>query len=491
VPKAVGTIGTMSISYNPGQTPALSSIARQAFWTVDEAAMVMRCSARTLRTELSRGTVLGIKIGGKWRVPASQLGVHLVPFAMYQKWFDRTSEAESSYASDRTEPTEPPELLDLPGTLLQAHAIPAPQPAQPTLRLRLLGRPQIYIDDVRLVELERSNRRSELLYLLALHREGLSGSELGNMLNAANHRYEDDALDPHYLRTLVWGVRDQARKKSGWAGIVESALRHGRGAQRYMLPENTTCDLWEFQGKLDRADALSATVTGWEATGKSLSEKTIRGPFSDTEQLVQIHSRTLSQEEDLTLAATIREEALRLYRGDFCDGSANGCIAEAGRVIEGRFISSAIEQGDYWRWATCRTQEANKSYFPSIKALSDVMQAGAELLPAEVRLSANPNRLAPDIGVLSPQRHPHVRAAWRAALLHYEHVLDLDPYYEDACICAMECYAALGNMRGMHSRFTKYRGLLRKDLQQEPGNRIVRALEVFGKKSDLGLAPAT
>jgi hypothetical protein len=479
----ISAVSTLDSAYIASQTPALSSITRQAFWTATEAALVMQCSARTLRTELSRGIVKGIKIGGKWRVPASQFGVHLMPFVVYETAASKASEVESDRSSAYV---EIPNILETPKTPLEAHAIPPPQPAQPTLRLNLLGRPQIFIDDVRLVELERSNRRSELLYLLALHRDGLSGAQLGHMLNATNQKHEDESLDPHYVRTLVWGVRDHTRKKCGWDGVVTSAVQHGRGAQRYTLPANTTCDLWEFQEKLNRADALTANVARLMESSKSLLTRTLPLLTSEVGQYTQNAMYTPTQAEVLALAATLRDEALRLYRGDLCDGSANGCLAEAARVIQGRFISSAIEQGDYWRWAACRTQEANKSYFSSIKVLSEVMQAGAELFPAEVRLFANL-----DTGALSAQRHPYVRAAWREALHNYERILEVDPYYEDACVCAMECYAALGNMRGMHSRFTTYRELLRKDLQQEPGNRIVHAFEVLENRSAPGLALAT
>jgi hypothetical protein len=429
-----------------------------------------------VRTELSRGTILGIKIGGKWRIPASQFGVPIAPFVVHEKSSGRTSEVESLHAPNHVEP------LGLPEALPPAHAIPPPQPAQPTLRIKLLGRPQIFIDDVRLDELERSSRRSELLYLLALHRDGLSGAQLGNRLNAAKHRYEDDNLDPRYVRTLVWGVRDQARKKCRWDGVVESAVRHGRGPQRYMLPENTICDLWEFQEKLNRADALTATVTATvsrlSASGKRLPGKTIPQLFSEFEQLLQTMqtpAHTLSQEEVLALAATIREEALRLYRGDFCDGSANGCLADAARIIEQSYISSAIEQGGYWRWIALRTQEANRSYFSRISAVLSVMEAGAKMSHVEADGSAY-------IDLLSPQRHTHMRAAWREALLNYERVLDADPYYEDACICAMECHIALGNRRGMDSTFTRYKEGLKQELQQEPSNRIVRAFEACRSK---------
>ena len=50
----------------------------------------------------------------------------------------------------------------------------------------------------------------------------------------------------------------------------------------------------------------------------------------------------------LAQAATLREEALQLYRGDFCQGSPNGCLADAARIIEERYIRSALQQGDYW-----------------------------------------------------------------------------------------------------------------------------------------------
>lgn len=476
----VSTVSTPNSAYTASHTPTLASIARQAFWTVNEAALVMRCSARALRSELSRGTVKGIKIGGKWRVPVSQFGIPIAPFVVHENLPGRTSQVEDSHVSDCIAPP------DLPQALLQAQATPPPQPAQPKLRLNLLGRPQIFIDDVRLVELERSNRRSELLYLLALHRGGLSGAQLGHMLNATNEKHEDESLDPHYVRTLVWGVRDHTRKKCGWDGVVTSAVHHGRGAQRYMLPENTTCDLWEFQEKLNRADALTANVARLVESSKSSVNKTPSFSTPEMGQFMRATMYTPTQAESLALAATLREEALRLYRGDLCDGSANGCLAEEGSMLEERYISSALDQAYYWRWVALHSQEASKSYFSSITALLEVIGAARGVFPAEIGLSP-----LIEVDVIPSQRHPHVRAAWREALLNYERILEVDPYYEDACIYAMECYVALGNIRGMNLRFSKYRDVLQANLRQLPSNRIVRALEVFRNKSVSDRARAT
>ncbi len=451
------------LQYGENQPRSISDIARHAFWTASEAAMVLRCSVRTLRTELRRGTVMGIQIGRRWRVPVSQFGVSVAPASVLEHSPGRTVQAGSPPNAD------PLRLSDPVSEPPHQHSVPQPQDRQPTLRIRLLGRPQIFIDDVRVVELERSHRRSELIQLLALHREGLGGAQIAALLNMASHQYEEESLDPHYVRTLVWGVRDQARKKTGWDGIIESPAQHGRGAHRYQLPENTVCDLWEFQDKLDQADRLAAYAARVEVSGRGILSSLVQSSIRKVQKVQGgLPARTQAQEEALAQAAALREEALRLYRGDYCEGSANGCLAEAARMIEERYISSAVEQGDYWRWVAFSTQACAGS-FPSQKAAlaTDEVVAGETALD-RVTVPARP-------GEFPPQLQPGLRAAWREALLNYERVLQIDPYHEDACIRAMECYAALGNARGVGLTFNRHQEILKLDLRQVPSPRVMLA----------------
>src|SRR5438067_1067981 len=51
---------------------SLTDIARQPVWKVREAALILRCNQTTLRRELKRGTITGVRIGNEWRIPADQ-----------------------------------------------------------------------------------------------------------------------------------------------------------------------------------------------------------------------------------------------------------------------------------------------------------------------------------------------------------------------------------------------------------------------------------
>ena len=446
------------------RTRTISDIARQAFWTASEAAMVLRCNVRTLRTELRRGTVLGIRIGRVWRVPTNQFGVSIGAGAVARV-------AEHAHRG-KTSVDVPPMSDSVPQpTPSRPFSNPQPHAGKPTLRINLLGRPEIYIDDVRVAELERSNQRRDLIQLLALHREGLSGVQLATLLNMASHRYEEETLDPHYVRTLVWAARDQARKKTGWAGIIKSPAQYGRGAHRYQLPANTICDLWEFQDRLDQVDRLAARGAGTGASGTGPHNRLIQSSMRKVQGLpvwAQTHEDALAQ------AAALREEALQMYKGDFCQGSANGCLAEAALMIEQRYISSAVEQAGYWRWVALRMQDPERSYSPRIGTPApDLGEAG------EAGERSSDGLCGPMVSVRSsrfiPQLQPGVRAAWREALLNYERVLQEDLYHEEACIRAMECYASLGNARGVGLTFKRYQEALETDLHQVPGPRVILA----------------
>ena len=66
---------------------------------------------------------------------------------------------------------------------------------------------------------------------------------------------------------------------------------------------------------------------------------------------------------------------------------------------------------------------------------------------------------------------------WREALRNYERVLKVDNYHEEAYVHAMECYAELGNARGVDRLFTRCQDVLHADLVQPPGEDVVRAYQ--------------
>ena len=321
------------------------------------------------------------------------------------------------------------------------------QPARHTLKLCLLGSPQIYIDGVRVSELERSNRRTQVIQLLALHRGSLSCDGLAEALSMTSHQYEDESLRPHYVRNLVWGVREWVRKKVGWGGIIQSPTKGGMGPHFYRLPDNTVCDLWEFEEKLDQADRLFArSVTlAWSKTAKDADgvDGVTGGPG------------------DADRAAAVREEALQLYRGQFCEGSNAGPIVQAARILEERYLLSALQQGDYWRGRVLRVG--------AMKWHDDAQdRQDAQGTPAAQSIPLDPE---------PESAHPEEDMAWRAALRNYERVLTIDNYHEEAYRRAMECYAHLGNARGVGQMFTRCQDVLHADLMQPPGEDVVRTYE--------------
>jgi hypothetical protein len=296
--------------------------------------------------------------------------------------------------------------------------------------------------------LDSGSRQSQLIQLLALHRSGLSAGQLAISLKMAHHRYEDDSLSTHYVRTLVWGIRQQAREKTGWEGIIVSPIKRGSGFHRYQLPDSTVCDLWEFDDLLDRADSLVAPARG----GAAFSRPAMPGGSQRPPE--QERARSAAEE-----AAVWREEALQLYEGEFCEGSTNGSLVDAARVLEERYKQAALKQGDYWR-ARAESVEGSEA-----TCASPVHASTATTRPE--RLHAAPHS----------STSAEARVVWREALHNYERVLDVDGYHEEACRRAMECYARLGDARGVGVVFNRYRSTLQRDLSQRPEGALVRAYE--------------
>jgi hypothetical protein len=435
---------------------SLSDIGRQPVWKVSEAALLLRCNESTIRRALNRGTITGVRISNEWRIPAYQFS----PLARAA----RSSENDLFTASGAEGFLEDNHVR-----LLLTQSAPGTSPpgasatdtgtdtgtdtigAQHTLRIYLLGRPQIYVDDIRIAELERSNRRSQVIQLLALHRAGLSGMQLARSLNMAAHRYEDEGLDPHYVRTLVWGARDQVRKRTAWSGVIQSPMKCGVGLHHYRLADNTVCDLWEFEDKLDEADRIMAQA----AVAPMVS---VRPAFGE--------SRCEAENGNTERAAALREEALQMYKGDLCEGSNNGCIAQAARMLEERYMRSALQQGDYWR-----AKALSVSAIGPERQGQDTSGAHSSLLYSGV-VPTSPT--SPGSLTLT---HPEVHSFWREALRNYERVLKVDDYHEEAYTRVMECCAHLGNGRGVDQIFTRCQDVLHAGLMQSPGEDVVRTYQ--------------
>ena len=277
-----------------------------------------------------------------------------------------------------------------------------------------------------------------------------------------SHRYEDESLAPRYVRNLIWSTRNHTRNATGWEGIIEAHTGHGRGAHHYQLPDNTLCDLWDFQERLDRADQLTAHAAAM------LRQQQLSWPVGPGEPGGPPASPARDEAQVvLAQAATLREEALQLYRGDFCQGSTNDCLANAARFIEERYIRSALQQGDYWYTVAQGLQEAYAT------GVFESKQPVADQRVGQRHLAHPPHPPHPDHA--SSQSYLEVKAIWREALRNYERVLRVDAYREEAYIHVMHCHALLGDARGLGLTFKRYREVLHKELQLKPGPRVTLA----------------
>ena len=187
----------------------------------------------------------------------------------------------------------------------------------PQLRLKLLGTPEVTLDGVRLRALERCNRAALILYILALHRQGLSVERLAAYI--ASESSEIDAFDTDAgmrlgaVRTFIWRLR----RTACWPDIVVSPGELSACQNRYRLPDNTTCDVWEFESNLERAAGLAvrASIEPWAADQ----------------------------------AAALRQNAILLYGGEFCKGVGAGAIAHAAGYLHHRYLQAVMQQATYWK----------------------------------------------------------------------------------------------------------------------------------------------
>jgi hypothetical protein len=187
----------------------------------------------------------------------------------------------------------------------------------PLLRLKLLGTPEVSLDGVRLTALERCNRAALIIYILALHRRGLSVERLAAYI--ASESAEEDAFDTDAsmrlgaVRTFIWRLR----RTAGWPDIVVSPGELNPYQNRYRLPDNTACDVWDFEIKLDQAAGLAV--------------------------------RASLEPSAADQAAALRQDAILLYRGEFCKGIGAGAIAHAAGYLHHRYLQAVMLQAIYWK----------------------------------------------------------------------------------------------------------------------------------------------
>lgn len=260
---------------------------------------------------------------------------------------------------------------------------PLPAPLQtgcptqgPRLQLKLLGTPEITLDGVRLRAVERCSRAALIMYVLALHPQGLSSDRLAAYIAADSADVDafdtDASMRLGAVRTFVWRLRKVAR----WPDIVVSPEDLGGMQNRYRLPENTACDLWDFESSLDKAAALAVRANLEPGTADR--------------------------------AAALRQDAILLYRGEFCKGIGAGAIAHAAGYLHHRYVQAVMLQATYWKDKALRVQEARRGH------------RGAGTAPVE-------------------EEH-----AWWQALSNYRLAARVEPYNESAHEGALLCQAHLG-----------------------------------------------
>ncbi len=249
------------------------------------------------------------------------------------------------------------------------------QPSKPHMHLKLLGQPEISFNGTRLTSVERCSRAAHILYILALHRGGLSGQRLLTCL--VSDWDDSDALDecvalsPSAHRVLIWRLRLLA----GSRGIVVSHCKGGGRQSRYTLPDNTTSDLWDFEECLEQAARLMVRAN--------------------------IEPGVAEQ------AAAFRQEAILLYKGEFCQGVGSGVLAHTADYLRNRYLQAVLAQAAYWK--------------------------GKAMKYRDVR-----HQLADD-GELTVDEE----SAWSEALTNYRLALHTEPYEDSACSGVEACRAHL------------------------------------------------
>ncbi len=212
-----------------------------------------------------------------------------------------------------------------------ATPLKAKAPAKGRLQLKLLGSPEIILDGVRLKALERCNRAALIIYILALHPRGLSVERLAEYMvsdSACRDAFDMDNLDANMglgaVRTFIWRLR----KLADWPEIVVSPGERGGWKSRYRLPDDTTCDLWEFEANLDEAGRLAV--------------------------------RANVEPEASDRAAALRQDAVMLYQGEFCKGVSAEALSQAAEYLRNRYLQAVLLQASYWKDKATRLQRARQ-----------------------------------------------------------------------------------------------------------------------------------
>ncbi|MBF6611589.1 MAG: hypothetical protein IVW55_00485 [Chloroflexi bacterium] len=248
-------------------------------------------------------------------------------------------------------------------------------PVRGRLRLKLLGSPEITLDGARLKALERCTRASLIIYILALHPRGLSSERLAAYI-ASDSGYTDTFdsganMGLGAVRTFVWRLR----KLAGWSDIVVSPEEQGGYQSRYRLPDDTTCDLWEFEAKLDEAGRLAV--------------------------------RANIEPDAAHHAAALRQDAILLYQGEFCKGIGTGAISDAAEYLRQRYLQAVLLQASYWKDKATALRRAREGSGCAVRASVQEESAWLEAL-SNYRLAT--------------QVEPYDEAAYAGAMLCQAHL---------------------------------------------------------------------
>ena len=278
----------------------------------------------------------------------------------------------------------------------------------PHLRLKLLGTPEITLDDVRLQALERCGRASLVIYILALHRRGLSGERLAAYIASDSPDIEPFDTEANLglgaVRTFIW----RSRKRAGWRDIVVSPGEQGGNQNRYRLPDDTTCDLWEFERNLDEAARLAVRAN----VEPDASER----------------------------AAALRQDAIALYGGEFCKGVGAGSISRAAHYLRQRYLQAVLLQAAYWKQKAVTLQRARQE---------TTQESGTA---GERRWQGPPVQ---------------EESAWLQALCNYRLAAQAEPCDESIYLGAMLCEAHLGYVRGVEETLALCARVVKVELERD------------------------
>ncbi len=274
----------------------------------------------------------------------------------------------------------------------------------PRLRLKLLGTPEVTLDGVRLQGLERCGRASLVIYILALHPGGLSGESLAAYISSDTPDIEPCDIEANLttgaVRTFIWRLR----RVAGWRGIVVSPGEEGGSQNRYRLPDDTACDLWEFERTLDEAARLAV--------------------------------RANIERDAADQAAAMRQDAISLYGGEFCKGVGSGSISRSAVYLRQRYLQAVMLQATYWKERAVRLRTARQE-----------------------RGSALGQRLQ---GAWFSEE-----SAWLQALDNYRLAIQAEPFDETLYLGAMLCEAQLGHARGVEQTLAVCTRVMRVELERD------------------------